>query len=35
MYYFSTTKQTKAELDFTKEGNEIDEKKLVKILNAE
>ena len=35
MYYFSISKQTKAELDFTKEGHEIDDKKLIKILNSE
>ena len=35
MYYFSTTKQTKAALDFTKEGKQIDEKNLIKILEKE
>ncbi|MDR0859998.1 MAG: hypothetical protein LBO09_03270 [Candidatus Peribacteria bacterium] len=35
MYYFSITKQTKADLDFTKEGNQIDEKNLIKILEKE
>jgi hypothetical protein len=35
MYYFSTTKQTKADLDFTQEGKPIDEKNLIKILERE
>ena len=35
MYYFSITKQTKAELDFVKEGKQIDDKDIVKILDKE
>jgi tRNA nucleotidyltransferase (CCA-adding enzyme) len=35
MYYFSVEKITKAPLDFTKEGKEIDQKQLVKILSSE
>jgi hypothetical protein len=35
MYYFSITKQTKADLDFTKGGSQIDEKNLIKILERE
>ena len=35
MYYFSMTKQTRAELDFEKEGNQIDDKGLAKILSKE
>ncbi|GHV22050.1 hypothetical protein FACS1894176_05720 [Bacteroidia bacterium] len=35
LYYFSITKQTKAELDFSKEGKQIDEKNLIKILDKE
>ena len=35
MYYFSITKQSKADLDFTKEGRSIDEKSLIKILEKE
>ena len=35
MYYFSITKQSNAELDFTKEGRQIDEKSLIKILEKE
>lgn len=35
MYYFSVTKQTKAELDFAKEGKLIDDRSLIKILEKE
>lgn len=35
MYYFSIDKKTKASLDFSKEGKEINKKQLTKILNNE
>jgi hypothetical protein len=35
MYYFSTKKQTKATLDFVKQGKMIDEKMLLKLLETE
>lgn len=35
MYYFSMKKQTKASLDFVKQGKQIDEKILLKLLETE
>jgi hypothetical protein len=35
MYYFSIKKQTKAALDFVKQGKWIDEKVLLKLLETE
>ena len=35
MYYFSVKKQSKAKLDFVKEGKTLDEKSLVKVLEQE